>query len=100
MDDYELIYKLIELGADKLGSALSELKIKDYEVAYYYNGGFHALKEVALYLFGIDSVDFRSRCMFEVTCRKLDAHAGETADHMSDTILGFGCMVSRAHISI
>ena len=68
----ELSRKLVELGADKLGSMLSELKAKNYEAAHYYKGGFQALKETAFSLFGIDSDDFRSRCLDEITACQLD----------------------------
>ena len=59
----ELWHKLVELGADKLGSMLSELSSENYEASHYYKGGFQALKEAASSLFGIDSADFRMQCL-------------------------------------
>jgi len=83
MDDHELRYKLVELGANKLGYMLSEHKAKNYEAAHYYKGGFQALKEAASSLFGIEPGSFRSQCMFEVTCLRLDAQAGNMYDQQS-----------------
>ena len=76
MYEHELRYRLVELGANKLGSMLSEFKAKNYEAAHYYKGGFQALKEAASSLFGIEPNSFRSQCMFELTCLRLDAQAG------------------------
>jgi len=85
MNDNELSYRLVELGADKLGSMLSEHKAKNYEAAHYYKGGFQALKEAASSLFGIDPDCFRSQCMFEIICLQLDGQPGNIcADKNSD----------------
>jgi hypothetical protein len=73
-------FRLVELGADKLGAMLFEHHAKDYGAAHYYKGGFQALKEAAYSLFGIDSADFCAQCMFEVTCRRLDGLPGMQAD--------------------
>ena len=78
-DNFELRFRLVELGAEKLGSMLSELKAKNEEAAHYYKGGFHALKEAADSLFGIDSDAFRAECLFEMSCHKLDSQAGEVS---------------------
>ena len=78
MDVHELRYMLVEVGANKLESMLSEHKAKNHEAAHYYEGAFHALKEAASSLFGFDPDSFRSHCMFEVTCLRLDAQAGNT----------------------
>jgi hypothetical protein len=80
MNDHELSCRLVELGADKLGSMLSQHKAKNYEAAHYYKGGFQALKEAASSLFGIESDSFRSQCMFEITCCQLDAKTEEQSD--------------------
>jgi len=72
----EVLYdKLVVLGADKLGSMLSELNAKNDGAAHYYKGGFQALKEVAFDLFGVDSADFRAQCSFIATVIRLDAQA-------------------------
>jgi hypothetical protein len=81
MDEHELSYRLVELGADMLTSMLSELKAKDFEAAHYYKGGFQALKEAASSLFGIEPDCFRSQCMFEITCLRLDAQAEDIHEH-------------------
>ena len=74
--DHELMYKLVELGADKLASMLSELEAGNDDAAHYDKGGFQALKEAAFSLFGIGSAEFRSQCMFESTCRRLGGQTG------------------------
>jgi len=61
-----LIPRLVGLGAEMLGSMLSELKAENYEAAHYYKGGFQALKEAALSLFGIQPDDFRVLCLDEI----------------------------------
>ena len=76
MNDNELSYRLVELGADKLGSMLSEHNAKNFEAAHYYKGGFQALKEAASYLFGIEPDSFRLQCMIEITSSKLDDQSG------------------------
>jgi hypothetical protein len=81
MNDHELKYKLVELSSNKLSLMLSENKAKNGKADHYNKGGFHALQEAALSLFGIEPDSFRSQCMFELTCLRLDPQAEDMHEH-------------------